>query len=135
MARYEHLPIYKKAFDLTVYLENVVRNFSRYHKYTLGSDLRGLSRKITRSIITANNLKLKIEKLKVIREDLEDMKLLLRLCKEVKAFNNFNSLSCKRNLLTRPTSLQLLSALWLPALNYEKSLPLISETGLYITFW
>jgi len=33
MARYEHLPIYK-AMDLTVYLEKIVRNFSRYHKYT-----------------------------------------------------------------------------------------------------
>ncbi len=40
MARYEHLPIYKKATDLTIYLEKVVRNFSRYHKYILGSDLR-----------------------------------------------------------------------------------------------
>ena len=37
MARYEHLPIDKTAMDLAVYLEQVVRNFSRYHKYTLGS--------------------------------------------------------------------------------------------------
>jgi hypothetical protein len=44
MARYEHLPIYKTAMDLTIYLEQVVRNFSRYHKYTLGSDLRQQSR-------------------------------------------------------------------------------------------
>jgi hypothetical protein len=36
MARYEHLPIYKTAMDLAVYLEQVVHNFSRYHKYTLG---------------------------------------------------------------------------------------------------
>ena len=40
MARYEHLPIYKTAMDWTVYLEQVVCNFSRYHEYTLGSDLR-----------------------------------------------------------------------------------------------
>jgi hypothetical protein len=42
MARYEHLPIYKAAMDLTVYIEQVVRNFSRYHKYTLGPGLTGL---------------------------------------------------------------------------------------------
>ncbi len=38
MARYEHLPIYKKAMDLSIYFEKIVRNFSRYHKYTLGSE-------------------------------------------------------------------------------------------------
>ncbi len=40
MARAEHLPFYKKAMDLTVYFEKIVRNFSRYNKYTLGSELR-----------------------------------------------------------------------------------------------
>ena len=44
MARYEHLPIYKKAMDLTVYLEKIVGNFSRYHRYPLGSELRAKSR-------------------------------------------------------------------------------------------
>ena len=41
MARYEHLPLYKTAMELTVYIETVVRSFSRYHKYTLvkGSNL------------------------------------------------------------------------------------------------
>jgi hypothetical protein len=37
MARYEHLPIYKKAFDLFLYFEKIVRKFSRYDKYTLGA--------------------------------------------------------------------------------------------------
>ena len=55
MAQYEHLPIYRKAFDLSVYLENVARNFSRYHKYTLGADLRNISRMIVRLIIRANS--------------------------------------------------------------------------------
>jgi len=41
MARTEHLPIYKSAYDLCLYLEQVVHGFSRYHKYTLGADLRG----------------------------------------------------------------------------------------------
>jgi hypothetical protein len=40
MARTEHLPIYKASYDLCLYLEQVVRGFSRYHKYTLGTDLR-----------------------------------------------------------------------------------------------
>ncbi len=57
MARYEHLPIYKKAMDLTVYFEKIVRNFSRYDKYTLGSELREKSRQIVELIIKANSTK------------------------------------------------------------------------------
>jgi len=67
MAHYEHLPIYRKAFDLSVYLENIARNFSRYNKYTLGSDLRNLSRKIVRLIIRANSERDKIATLEKIR--------------------------------------------------------------------
>jgi hypothetical protein len=46
MARYEHLPIYKKAFDLFLYFEKIVRKFSRYDKYTLGADLRDTARAV-----------------------------------------------------------------------------------------
>ena len=46
MAKYEHLPIYQKAMEMAVYFEKIVRNFSRYNKYTLGSELRAVSRVI-----------------------------------------------------------------------------------------
>jgi hypothetical protein len=46
MARSEHLPIYKSSYDLCLYFEQVVRNFSRYHKYSLGSDLRDGARRV-----------------------------------------------------------------------------------------
>ena len=36
MARYEHLPIYQAALDLTVHFEKVVAGFSRYHKFLKG---------------------------------------------------------------------------------------------------
>ncbi len=55
MAQYEHLPIYKKAFELSLFLENEVKNFSRYHKYTLGSELRDKSRRAAILIIRANS--------------------------------------------------------------------------------
>jgi len=44
MARYEHLPIYKAALDMTVHFEKLVVGFSRYHKYTLWTELRQGSR-------------------------------------------------------------------------------------------
>ena len=57
MAQYEHLPIYKKAMDLAIFIENIVRRFSKYHKYTLGTDLRNISREVVRLIIRANSEK------------------------------------------------------------------------------
>lgn len=44
MARYEHLPIYAKAYQLALYVEQQVHGFPRFHKYALGADLRMLCR-------------------------------------------------------------------------------------------
>jgi hypothetical protein len=88
MARYEHLPIYKTAMDLAVYLEQVVRNFSRYHKYTLGSDLRQQSRELVTVIIRANSRREKLPVLYELRERLDALLVLLRIGQEVRAFQN-----------------------------------------------
>ena len=48
MARSEYVLICKTAMDLAVYLKQVVRNFSRYHKYTLGGELRQQSFELVR---------------------------------------------------------------------------------------
>jgi hypothetical protein len=99
MACYEHLPIYKKALDLTIYFEKIVRNFSRYHKYTLGSELREKSREIVELIIKANSTKDRLPMLLELRGRLEGLKVLIRICKEVKAFYNFNSFAYSSNLV------------------------------------
>jgi hypothetical protein len=55
MARYERLPSYKAALDLTVHFEHVVAGFSRYHEYTLGTGLREVSHGVLMQVIKANN--------------------------------------------------------------------------------
>jgi len=92
MAQYEHLPIYKKAYDLTLYFEKIVHDFSRYHKYSLGAELRELSREVLRLIRRANDAT--TERASILlqaRERLEDLKMAIRLCKDLKAFANLNS--------------------------------------------
>jgi hypothetical protein len=54
MAHTEHLPIYKGCYDLCLYLEQVVHHFSRYHKYTLGADLRNGARCVLKLVVRAN---------------------------------------------------------------------------------
>lgn len=91
MAQYEHLQIYRSAFELAKYFDKIVRNFSRYNKYTYGTELRNLSRGLLKKIISANNSEDKTPYLLEIRELLEEMKVIIRLCKELNVFPNFNS--------------------------------------------
>lgn len=91
MARYEHLPIYKAALDAAVHFENVVAGFSRYHKYTLGTELRNASRLVVEQVIRANSARERLPELIRLRDGLERVLVLLRLAKEVKAFKSFQA--------------------------------------------
>ena len=89
MARYEHLPIYRQAFAVALHFEQVVAGFSRYHKYTLGAELRQASRAVVLAVTRANAAPNKAPHLLVLRGRLDELLLLLRLAKEAKAFRSF----------------------------------------------
>ena len=91
MARYEHLPIYRQAMDVAIWFEQAVAGFSRYHKYTLGSELRNLSREIVSLIAQANSEADKAPHLKRLRTRLDELLILMRIAKEARAFKSFNS--------------------------------------------
>ena len=86
MPRTEHLPIYKAAYDLSLWLEQVVRGFSRYHKYAIGSDLREGSRRVLRLVVRANARTDKTPVLLDLREEVEELKAMIRLCYDSKGF-------------------------------------------------
>ena len=86
MARYEHLPIYRTAFDLAVHIEKIVKNFSRYHKYTLGTELRDGSRRVLQRIIEANEARDRGPVLETLRREIESFKVTARLAQESGAF-------------------------------------------------
>ena len=95
MARYEHLEIYKVAFDLTKHIEETVAKFPRYHRYTLGSEFRTLSYKAIVLIIKANNTVDKKLLLNELLITLEEMKVILHMLKEFKVFPSFGSFEAK----------------------------------------
>ncbi len=91
MAQTEHLPIFKQAYDLCLYLDQVVRSFPRYHKYALGADVRDCARRLLRLIVRANSRRDKTATLLELRETVEELKVLLRLAFDSKAFQKMAS--------------------------------------------
>jgi hypothetical protein len=91
MAQYEHLPIYRDAFKFLIFCEDQVQRFSRYHKYTHGADLRNSAREMVKLIIRANNTVDKTAVLEELRLSIEEILLVVRVCKEIKAFPNFKA--------------------------------------------
>ena len=86
MPRTDHLAIYRAAYDLCLWLEQVVRGFSRYHKFAIGSDLREGSRRILRLVVRANARSDKTPVLLELREEIEELKARIRLCHDSKGF-------------------------------------------------
>jgi len=92
MAYHQKLPIWVAANRLLVLLEQAVRAFPRYHKYAVGTDLRKQGMLVCRLIIRVNaagreNRDRQFEQLVLA---IEDLKVLIQLAKEIKAFANFN---------------------------------------------
>jgi len=89
---YEGLPIYRAAIDMVVYFETIVRGFSRYHKYTSGTELRNLSYTVLVLIAQANIRVDRENRLKSALDKLQELKIRVQVCAEIKAFrrpNNF----------------------------------------------
>jgi len=100
MAHTEHLPLYKAAYDLCLYFEQIVRNFSRYHKFGIGADLRDGARRVLRLIVRANGRRDKVPVLLEIREVTEELKVLLRLGHDSQALQSFKSFEHAIGLVT-----------------------------------
>ncbi len=86
MAAYEHLPIFKVMMSTTIAVELAVKQFPRYHKYTLGSELRSMCHEALALIMTANSMAQRREMLLRLRVQLERIKIHLMIAREVKAF-------------------------------------------------
>ena len=89
MARYEHLPIYKAAMDLAVFMEQQVQGMSRYNKYALGAELRGRALNALSRVVRANATYDKAPELVELRITLEELRQLLFLARETRALASF----------------------------------------------
>ncbi len=97
---YDNLPIFKSALDLVVYIETIVKGFERYHKYTVGEDLRNKSKELMFLIQRANMSEDRVSELINLRDKGEEVKMLIRVVKELKAFKSFKQFEHSSKLAT-----------------------------------
>jgi len=78
--------------ELAVHLEHSVRRFPRYHKYTLGTELRQTAQRLCRWVARANNAgaDARYAALDQLVLAVDEMKTLLTLAQELQVFANFN---------------------------------------------
>jgi hypothetical protein len=83
MALAEELPVYKASYDLVLVVFNLAKNFSKEFKYTLGENLKNEAIKAVTNIYRANiNADKKIY-LTSARENIELIRLYVRLLKDL----------------------------------------------------
>ncbi|MDQ7010060.1 MAG: four helix bundle protein [Candidatus Gracilibacteria bacterium] len=92
MARFTHLPIYKKSFGLLVMIEELVLSMERKSRYTIGSDLRNIFRSFITNISRVNGLENKYRKAYIEKmfDEINQVYILLSVMKELKLFTKSN---------------------------------------------
>jgi len=87
----ERLPIWRDANRLLLEIEQAVRQFPRYHKYAVGSDLRQQAMLVCRLLVRALSAegRQRTEQVGQLRHAVDDLKVMVQLAKEVKAFQSF----------------------------------------------
>ncbi len=90
MAKYKTLPILRDSRLMMVEVERIVKDFPRYHKYTLGTEIRQTAMKVykyvSRAIKYKEFRKSYITKLLFV---LDDLNLQLQVAKELHVFKSF----------------------------------------------
>jgi len=84
MALYYNLPIYKASYDLVRLLFVISSSFSREYKYTVGQELKNEGLCIVKNIYRANKAIDKTIHIGKARENLEIIRLLVRLMQDFK---------------------------------------------------
>lgn len=84
MATYNHLPVYKVSYDLLVELFHFVKGFTREYKFTLGESMKKEVMEMITNIYRANSARNKGPLIQAARENVETIRLFLRLTYDLK---------------------------------------------------
>lgn len=80
----KNLIIYQKTYDLILYLFPILNRFPKSQKFVLAQQIENTTLEIAKLIVQANLERNKIGSLKRIDIELEKLRLLIRLAKDLK---------------------------------------------------
>ena len=91
MEHKQRLPIWRDANRLLLEIEQAVRGFPRYHKYAVGTDMRRQAMVVCRMLVRALDAEgeKRLYQVRQMRLAVDDLKVMIQLAKEIKAFQNF----------------------------------------------
>lgn len=84
MGLYTNLPVFKASYDLLTSIFQFTSTFKKEYKYTVGEKLKNHSMELIILVYRANSSVLKAEIIQQAREQVELIRLLLRLMKDIK---------------------------------------------------
>ena len=83
MAQYNELPVYKATYDLLLAIFQFTKEFSKEYKYTVGESLKKETIELLTLIYRANSRHQKFDVLQMAREQIEIIRLLIRVMKDM----------------------------------------------------
>ncbi len=88
MATYDNLPVYKTTYDLLLLVFATVKEFQKDYKYTLGDKVKEKLIDLIENVYRANSsFENRLSNIKKARENIEVIRLYIRLCKDLKIVN------------------------------------------------
>ena len=84
MTLYDELPVFKASYDLLLNIYQFAATLTREYKYTLGEKLKNETLELIMLIYRANSNRSKIDIIQQAREQIELVRLLLRVLKDLK---------------------------------------------------
>ncbi len=84
MALFSELPVYKATYDLLIAIFQFTKEFGKEYKYTVGESLKKETIDLLTLIYRANSKQDKEDVLKTAREQIEVIRLLIRVMKDMK---------------------------------------------------
>ncbi|HPF94389.1 MAG TPA: four helix bundle protein [Tenuifilaceae bacterium] len=98
MAQYSELPVYKAAYDLLLQVFGMVHNLSKEYKYSLGEKIKNEITELLSNIYRANRSTQKNQHLEEARENLELVRLYIRILKDTQQIGINKYVSINQNM-------------------------------------